>query len=76
MTSNNNVKSVGFILTRRYSVYDEVNAFSCQKKIEYMPLYDGCDGVFRIYLFSLEDSMHILDFIRRRNLDAIFVNVL
>lgn len=76
MTSTNYAKSVGFILTKRYCIYDEVNAFSHQKGIDYMPVYDAYDEVFRIYLFSFEDAMQIVDFIRRRNLNAVFVNFL
>jgi hypothetical protein len=75
MTSTNSVKSVGFILTRRYCVFDEVNAFSNQKRIDYMPVYNAYEEDFRIYFFSVEDSLQIIDFIGRRNLDAVFVNV-
>jgi hypothetical protein len=74
MTSTNSAKSVGFILTRRYCVFDEVNAFSDQKRIDYMPVHNAYGEVFRINLFSVEDSLQIIDFIGRRNLDAVFVN--
>ena len=41
-----------------------------------MPVYDDVTEVFRIYLFSLKDALHIIDFIKRRNLDAVFVHIL
>ena len=41
-----------------------------------MPVYDDVAEVFRIYLFSLKDALHIIDFIKRRNLDAVFVHIL
>ena len=69
-------KSVGFVLTRRYCIYDEVNDFSYLKRIDYMPVYDDVAEVFRIYLFSLKDALHVIDFIMRRNLDAVFVHIL
>lgn len=71
-------KSVGFVLTKRYCIYDELIAFCCQKRIDFMPECDdhGYYGVFRIHMFSLEDALHVIEFIRRRNLNAVFVNML
>lgn len=45
-------KSVGFVLTKRYCIYDELIAFCCQKRIDFMPECDdhGYYGVFRIHL--------------------------
>lgn len=74
MASTKFAKSVGYILTKIYCVYDEVNVFSLHKKIDYVPVFDVYDEVFRIYLFSLEDAMKIIDFIKSRNFTAVFVN--
>lgn len=67
-------KSVGFVLTRKYCIYDEVNAFCYAKRIDYMPVYDAYEEVFRIYLFSSKKALQIIEFIERRNLNAVFVN--
>lgn len=75
-TENLHSKSVGFVLTRKYCIYDEVNAFCYAKRIDYMPVYDDYEEVFRIYLFSSEEAMQTIAFIERRNLDAVFVNFL
>lgn len=74
MTSTKFTKSVGYILTKKYCIYDEVNVFSLHNRIDHMPVFDAYDEVFRIYLFSLEDAMKITDFIKRRNFTAVFVN--
>lgn len=74
MASTKFAKSVGYILTKKYCVYDEVNVLSLHKKIDYVPVFDVYDEVFRIYLFSLEDAMKIIDFIKSRNFTAVFVN--
>lgn len=65
-------KSVGFVLTRKYCIYDVVNAFCYSKRIDYMPVYDAYEEV--IYLFSLKKALQIIEFIERRNLNAVFVN--
>lgn len=36
----------------------------------------GYYGVFRIYLFLLEDVLYVIEFIWRRNLNVVFVNML
>lgn len=68
------VKFVGYILIKKYCVYDEVNVFSLYKKIDYVLVFDVYDEVFRIYLFLLEDVMKIIDFIKSRNFIVVFVN--
>lgn len=36
----------------------------------------GYYGVFRIYMFLLEDVLYVIEFIWRRNLNVVFVNML
>eukprot|EP00105_Crassostrea_gigas_P036858 XP_019921006.1 PREDICTED: uncharacterized protein LOC105324030 isoform X3 [Crassostrea gigas] len=67
-------KSIGFVSTRKYCIYDEVNAFCYAKRIDYMPVYDDYEGIFRIYLFSSKKALQTIEFIERRNLNAVFVN--
>ncbi|XP_065928622.1 uncharacterized protein [Magallana gigas] len=67
-------RSIGFVSTRKYCIYDEVNAFCYAKRIDSMPVYDDYEGVFRIYLFSSKKALQTIEFIERRNLNAMFVN--
>nr|XP_034311626.1 uncharacterized protein LOC117680645 isoform X4 [Crassostrea gigas] len=67
-------KSIGFVSTRKYCIYDEVNAFCYAKRIDYMPVYDDYEGIFRIYLLSSKKALQTIECIERRNLYAVFVN--
>ena len=53
-----------------------VYEFSYLKRIDYMPVYDDVAEVFRIYLLSLKDALHIINFIKKINLDAVFVHIM
>jgi hypothetical protein len=76
MTSKH-TKSVGFILSRRYSTYDELIDFCCLKKIDFWSEYEDYKDIFRIYMFSFAEVLQVINFIKRRKLDseAVFVNI-
>lgn len=39
-------KFIGFVLIRKYCIYDEVNVFCYVKRIDYMLVYDDYEGIF------------------------------
>lgn len=68
-------KSIGFALLKNFDVYDAITAFCYKEKINYEPVYE-CDAkVFRIYLFSLERAIKVINFIKKVKLNALFVNI-
>ena len=69
-------QSVGFILTKFYLVYDEVNAFCYKNKFDHGPVYDCYSEKFRVYLFSLKDALKVCEFIQKRNHKAVFGNLI
>ena len=70
------LKSIGFVLTKDYCEYDEVNSFCSKKKIDYAPAFDCHNKIFRIYLFCLKDALAVTTFVTRRNMNTIYVNFL
>lgn len=67
-------KSVGFALSKKFCINNEIKDLCYQKQIDFGCVYDEQSEVFRLYLFSFEEAFQVICYIRRRNLNALFVN--